>query len=86
MPAPRTRTLVPSILAAALALLAVSATPAPGADTAVTPVSARVQGLERHDGFLPYYWDARKGQLLLEVARLDADFLYSAGRLQVNAG
>ncbi len=42
-------------------------------------LAARTAGLERHDGFLPYYWDAAKGQLLLEVARPGEDFLYGAG-------
>ncbi|MGE0452646.1 MAG: zinc-dependent metalloprotease [Vicinamibacteria bacterium] len=80
MPArtPRTRTLVPSILAAALAFLA-GAAPARPDDAPRPGVSERVRGLERHDGLLPYYWDAQQGRLLLEVARLDADFLYSAG-------
>ncbi len=49
-----------------------------GAEAPATLV-ARTTGLERHDGFLPYYWDAGKGQLLVEVARLGEDFLYGAG-------
>jgi hypothetical protein len=42
-------------------------------------LAVRTQGLERHDGFLPYYWDARSGQLLLEVGRWGEDFLYGVG-------
>jgi hypothetical protein len=42
-------------------------------------IAARTAGLERHDGFLAYYWDPAKGQLLIEVGRLDEDFLYGAG-------
>ncbi|HJQ10107.1 MAG TPA: DUF5117 domain-containing protein, partial [Gemmatimonadaceae bacterium] len=33
-------------------------------------------GLERHDGFIPFYLDQKTGKLLLEVSRLDQDFLY----------
>ena len=36
----------------------------PPASLAVT-----TSGLTRQDGFVPFYWDAREGQLLLEVAR-----------------
>ncbi len=42
-------------------------------------IAARSAGLERHDGFLPYYWDAAKGVLLLDVARPGDEFLYGAG-------
>ncbi|HKF43833.1 MAG TPA: zinc-dependent metalloprotease, partial [Thermoanaerobaculia bacterium] len=39
----------------------------------------RVRDIPRHDGFVPFYWDQRKGQLLLEVSRWNEDFLYGAG-------
>jgi Met-zincin/Domain of unknown function (DUF5117) len=42
-------------------------------------IGERTAGLERRDGFLPFYWDAGKGQLLLEVSRPDEEFLYGAG-------
>jgi len=42
-------------------------------------IAERAKDLVRHDGFLPFYWDARKGQLLLEVSRWNEDFLYGAG-------
>ncbi|HET7293223.1 MAG TPA: zinc-dependent metalloprotease [Vicinamibacteria bacterium] len=42
-------------------------------------VAARTQGLRRHDGFVPFYWDAAKGRLLLEVARPGEDLLYGVG-------
>ncbi|HKC84048.1 MAG TPA: DUF5117 domain-containing protein, partial [bacterium] len=45
-----------------------------------TPTLAeRARDLARHDGFLPYYWDARKGQLLIEVSRWNEEFLYGSG-------
>jgi hypothetical protein len=33
-------------------------------------------GIERHDGFIPFYFDERTGKLMFEVSRLDQDFLY----------
>jgi Met-zincin/Domain of unknown function (DUF5117) len=44
-------------------------------------ISARAAGLEKHDGFLPYYWDAKKGELLLELSpvALGREFLYFTG-------
>ncbi len=42
-------------------------------------IAERAGDLARRDGFLPFYWDARKGQLLLEVSRWNEDFLYGSG-------
>lgn len=42
-------------------------------------IVARTAGLQRHDGFIPYYWDAGKGRLLLQVSRWNEDFLYGSG-------
>jgi len=54
--------------------------PAPEAAANATPtISERTRGLERHDGFLPFYWDARRGQLLLEVSGRAEDFFYGSG-------
>ena len=41
----------------------------------------RLAGLKRNDGFIPYYWDAKKGMLLFELApqRLNAEFIYFTG-------
>ena len=36
----------------------------------------RVTGLEHAKGFISYYWDYKKGRLLLEVSKLDQEFLY----------
>ncbi len=55
------------------------AKPAEAASDAVPTISERTRGLERHDGFLPFYWDARRGQLLLEVSGRAGDFLYGSG-------
>jgi hypothetical protein len=41
-------------------------------------LATRTAGLQRADGFFPYYWDAKKGELLFELspAALDHEFLY----------
>jgi len=68
------------LLLAAAALLAI-ATGVNGAEKSepVPTVAERAGGLVRHDGFLPYYWDAHRGVLLLEISRWNDAFLYGAG-------
>ena len=41
----------------------------------------RLQGLKRNDGFIPFYWDAKKGVLLFELSpeRLNDEFIYFTG-------
>src|SRR5450432_47404 len=58
-----------------------------GAQTSAKPASegpgltARTAGLQRHDGFFPYYWDEKKGDILFELspAALNGEFLYFTG-------
>ncbi len=40
--------------------------------------SARIAGLQKKDGFFPYYWDDKKGEFLIELSptALDREFLY----------
>lgn len=44
-------------------------------------ISARTNGMQKHDGFLPYYWDAKKGALLFELSATtrEREFLYFSG-------
>jgi hypothetical protein len=42
-------------------------------------IAQRTAGIERRDGFLPFYWDAARGRVLLEVPRLGEDILYFVG-------
>jgi Met-zincin/Domain of unknown function (DUF5117) len=44
-------------------------------------LAARTAGLKKQDGFLPYYWDAKKGTLLVELspAAREREFLYFVG-------
>jgi Met-zincin/Domain of unknown function (DUF5117) len=60
-------------------LLALATAAAPARAEAPPGVAKRTEGLLRHDGFVPYYWDAVGGELLLEVANLGQEFLYGAG-------
>jgi hypothetical protein len=49
--------------------------PEPG--DAPPTIASRVAGLTRIDGFIPLFWDARKGRLLMEIARFDTELLYA---------
>ncbi len=55
-------------------------TSASAAEEKIT-LAARTAGLNRHDGFLPYYWDEKKGDILFELspATLGVEFLYFTG-------
>ena len=46
-----------------------------------TSLVTRTAGLQRHEGFLPYYWDEKKGDILFELspAALGEEFLYFTG-------
>ena len=46
-----------------------------------TSLALRTVGLQRRDGFLPYYWDEKKGAILFELspAVLGREFLYFTG-------
>jgi len=41
----------------------------------------RTSGFKRNDGFLPFYWDAKKGMLFFELSpqRINEDFIYFTG-------
>ena len=64
------------VLAALLAGCASTAPPAPAPPRAEGTIEARTAAMERHDGFLPVYWDAQAGKVWLEVPALDTDLLY----------
>jgi hypothetical protein len=56
-----------------------AASPEPAAKAAPPTIEARTEGLERLDGFLPLYWDAREGRLHLEIARFGEEMLLASG-------
>jgi hypothetical protein len=39
-------------------------------------IAERTAGLQRQDGFVPLYWDAARGRVLIEVPAFDRDVLY----------
>jgi hypothetical protein len=49
--------------------------------TDASGLAARTAGLQRHEGFFPYYWDEKKGDILFELspAALKTEFLYFTG-------
>ena len=53
-----------------------AAAPHTGTGASPSTFAARTAGLERHSGFVTWYWDADKGALLLQVPRLGDAFLY----------
>jgi hypothetical protein len=58
--------------------LAVNAQAQGSAAAATIPsITERVAGTTRIDGFIPLYWDARQGRLLMEIARFDTELLYA---------
>jgi len=62
--------LAPALAACAAATPRVNAPPAPAGDPSVAPtIAAATAGLEKRDGFIPLYLDAKQGKLLLELPR-----------------
>jgi hypothetical protein len=39
-------------------------------------IAEKTEGMEKRDGFVPLYWDARTGKIWLEISRFDTEFLY----------
>jgi hypothetical protein len=39
-------------------------------------IAERTSGLQRADGFIPFYWDAARGRVLMEIPAFDQDVLY----------
>ncbi len=54
-------------------------TPAPARSGPVPSIEDRTTGLRKIDGYFPLYWDERAGAMLLEVPRVDTEFLLSTG-------
>ncbi|MBP7779864.1 MAG: zinc-dependent metalloprotease [Acidobacteria bacterium] len=54
--------------------------PQPPARSGPLPsIEDRTTGLRKIDGYFPLYWDERAGVMLLEVPRVDTEFLLSTG-------
>lgn len=39
-------------------------------------LDARVAGMEKHEGYFPFYWDRKTGKIWLEISRFEEEFLY----------
>jgi len=39
-------------------------------------IAAKISGMQRLDGYLPLYWDAESGKLLMEISRFESEFLF----------
>ena len=39
-------------------------------------LAGRIAGLQKLDGYVPLYWDAANGKMLMEISRFNAEFLY----------
>jgi hypothetical protein len=39
-------------------------------------IGARTAGLQKLEGYVPLYWDAASGRMLMEISRFNAEFLY----------
>src|SRR5206468_10103649 len=48
---------------------------APPAHAQLPTITDYAKALEKRDGYFPLYWDGAKGRLLLEIPRLEQDFL-----------
>jgi len=51
----------------------------PGIDAQQPPTATmaeRTRGLQRVEGFIPFYWDAARGRVLFEIPAFDQDVLY----------
>jgi hypothetical protein len=49
---------------------------APAQQEPAARIADRTSGLQRADGFVPFYWDAGRGRVLMEVPAFDEDVLY----------
>jgi hypothetical protein len=50
--------------------------PSPAAAGDAPSIGALTAGLQQSDGFLPFYWDGKKGRLYLEIRQFDTELLY----------
>ena len=65
-----------SLLLATVVGLAASLSVEAAAPAQASSVAAAVQALDRQEGFVPFYWDAAKGRVLLEIPAFNEDVLY----------
>lgn len=60
--------------------MATAQPPARGGDAGPPPtIEEKVSDMQKLDGFVPLYWDARTGKLWMEISRFDTEILYGNG-------
>jgi len=47
-----------------------------GAPAPLPTVAAKTTGMQKFDGYFPFYWDARAGKIWLQIDRWDSEFLF----------
>src|SRR6476469_2549450 len=67
-------------LAAGFLLLAAFTTTAPQPKPVVekSPMETKTSKLQRIDGYIPLYWDAENGKLLMQISRFGEELLYQS--------
>src|SRR3954453_8992530 len=50
-----------------------------GVPARIPSIEERTTGMQKLDGYFPVYWEERTGNLYLEIARFNSDFLYTTG-------
>jgi hypothetical protein len=55
-----------------------AATPQARSDqqASIPSIANKTEGMEKLDGFMPLYWDARTGKMWMEIGRFDQEILY----------
>src|SRR5262249_42742411 len=53
--------------------------PQAGQQGPVQTIEARTAGVQKNDGYMPLYWDARPRALWMESDKFDAEMLYATG-------
>lgn len=68
--------LIGVVLAAVVFRAAPAAVPSAPPSGSLPAIAAKVAGMDKRDGFLPLYWDTKRGKLWLEIPRFGEEFLY----------
>ena len=42
----------------------------------IPTIAEKIEGMQRFEGYFPFYWDAKKGAVLMEIKEWNRDFLY----------
>ena len=72
----KTSTLLLAGLLAAPALCGAQPGKQPAPAAAPASLGTITKGLQKFDGYFPFYYDPKTGKILLEISRFDEEFLY----------